>query len=219
MKPILLILSCTFSFGCIAQTGVFTDERDGQQYKTIVIAGKKWFRENLRFQTNFSFCPNFNKDSAACKDGNFYSNSELNTICPSGWHVATIPEWESYMSVFMKNNGINNGVLQYDTSKFLDKHFGISMKGAEIFKDTLLNLLPLGWVEGIRLVKNDGLTLWVVDTETNDEKYHFHIGKLGMVKHSHEHHIIDKPKKIRKFAVRCVCEITGPPQTPPQAGL
>lgn len=193
----------------MAQTGLFTDNRDGQQYKTIVIAGKNWFRENLRYQTSQSFCPNFNKDSSACKDGNYYSNGELNTICPQGWHVATIREWESYISVFMKNNGINNGVLKYDSSRYLKNNFGIHLEGGVLFKDTLLNLLPVGWVEGIKPVKNGGLTLWVVDTETKDDKYHFHISKEGMVKHSHEHHIIDKPKKIRKFTVRCVCEISG----------
>ena len=203
----------------MAQTGVFTDPRDGQRYNTIVIDGRNWFRENLRFQTAFSFCPNFNKDSATCKDGNYYSNSELDKICPPGWHVATIPEWESYLRVFMKNNGINNGRLQYDTNKYIDNHFSMFITGAEIFKDTLLNLLPVGWVEGIKLVKNDGLTLWVVDTETKDDRYHFHIGKLAVVKHSHKHHIIDRPKKIRKFSVRCVCEITRPPQTPPKEGL
>lgn len=192
----------------MAQTGLFTDERDGQQYKTIVIDGKTWFRENLRFQTTHSFCPNYNKDSSDCKDGNFYSNSELGTICPKGWHVATIPEWEKYIQILLANHGINNGVLQYDSSTKLANAYSMRIDSA-LLKDSLLNLLPTGWVEGLKLKRNGSCALWIVDSNGNDDKYHLHIGKFGFVKHSHEHHIIDKPQKIRKFPVRCVCEITG----------
>lgn len=208
MKPPLLIISLLFSCLLKAQTGVFIDDRDKQVYKTIVIGGKTWFRENLRFQTSRSFCPHFNKDSADCREGNYYSNSELSFICPKGWHVATIPEWESYLSVIFKTNNINGGIIKYDTSSRLESHFSIRIVGHSLLTDTLLGFRPVGWVEGIKLVKNNGLSLWIRDTATQDDKYHLHIGKEGLVKHTHAHHILDKPKKVRKFPVRCVCDTT-----------
>jgi uncharacterized protein (TIGR02145 family) len=207
MKPPLLIIGLLLTFFGKTQTGVFTDNRDGQQYKTIVINGKTWFRENLRFQTNQSFCPNFNKDSADCRDGNYYSNSELLSVCPKGWHVATTPEWESYISIQLKNKNINGGIFKYDTSKLLEKNFSINMTGAGLFTDTLLHLLSTGWIEGLKLKKSNNLSLWISDPQTLDEKYHLHIGKDGFVRHSHEHHIIDKPRKVRMFPVRCVCDM------------
>jgi uncharacterized protein (TIGR02145 family) len=204
----LLILFLTGSL-LNAQTGSFTDTRDGQVYRTIDIGGKRWFRENLRFQTSTSFCPQFSKDPSDCKNGNYYSNSELNTICPAGWHVATIPEWESYISLVLKEKNINGGVMRYDSSDKLAKAYSINMPGAHLLNDTLLNLYPSGWVEGWKLKNEKTLHLWVVDTRTFDDKYHLHIAEFGFVKHSHDHHIIDKPAKVRKFPVRCVCELTN----------
>ncbi len=206
MKLLLLIALLSPALFSNAQTGVFTDARDNEQYKTIVIAGNRWFRENLRFQTSKSFCPNFNKNAADCNMGNYYSNSELNFICPDGWHVATTTEWESFISILLKSNNINAGLIKYDTSSFVKNHFSISLPGTDLFRDTLLQLVPTGWIEGDKMKNNGGLTLWAVDLPSRDEKYHFHIVKDGLIKHSHEHHILDKAKKIRKFPVRCVCD-------------
>ena len=208
MKLLLLIFSLLFAFFGNTQTGVFIDDRDGQQYKTIVISGKTWFRENLRFQTNQSFCPDLYKDSAGCPDGNYYSNSELAFICPKGWHVATTPDWENYISLLLKNKNINGGVLKYDSLiNNADKNFTIQMKGADLFNDTLLQLKPIGWIENRRIKSINNLSLWITDTQTFDVKYHLHIGKDGFVRHTHEHHIIDKPRKVRMFPVRCVCDV------------
>ncbi len=207
MKRLLFSFFLFVPFTVHAQTGVFIDERDQQAYKTIVINGKNWFRENLRFQTSKSFCPNFNKDSADCKGGNYYSNSELGAICPRGWHVATIDEWDNFLNTLFKNNNIKGGVVKYDTAKIKD-NFSITLPKNALFSDTLLNLGPTGWVEGAFLKKNDALSVWAVDIKTRDDKYHFHFGNSGLVKHSHEHNILDKPKRVRKFAVRCVCELT-----------
>jgi len=202
------LLFCTFLLSSLighTQTGIFVDKRDQQVYNIIVINGKTWFRENLRFQTQKSFCPNFNKDSADCRNGNYYSNSELGSICPRGWHVATIAEWEIFLKILFRDNNIKGGVLKYDTAK-MEKNFGINIPKNAFFDDTLLHLVPTGWVEGAFLKKNDALSVWAIDTETGDDKYHFHFGNNGLTKHSHEHNILDKPKKVRKFAVRCVCE-------------
>jgi uncharacterized protein (TIGR02145 family) len=206
MRPLLFIVTLFFYSTAIAQADVFKDERDGQEYKTIVIDGKRWFRENLRFQTKKSFCPNFNKDSADCKRGNYYSNAEHGTICPPGWHVATIADWESFISKILKEKNINGGVIKYDSSVHLKNAYSLNIPTGQLLNDTVLMLRPTGWVEGLKLKNEKSLPLWLADTKTLDDKFHVHIAEFGYVKHSHDHHIIDEPKRIRKFPVRCVCD-------------
>ena len=209
MRNFFLVFSLVSVTLVNGQTGLYTDLRDGQVYKTIDVAGKRWFRENLRFQTQRSFCSQYSNDSLACRTGNYYYNSELGTICPGGWHVATIPEWESYIKMVLKEKNINGGVMKYDSSDKLKDAYSINMPEAYLLNDTLLNLYPSGWVEAGKIKNNKTLHLWVVDTKTSNDKFHLHIAGFGFVKHAHEHNIIDKPAKVRRFPVRCVCELTG----------
>jgi uncharacterized protein (TIGR02145 family) len=208
MKHSAFIICLFFTISCCSQTSKFTDSRDNQLYNTIAINGKQWFRENLRFQTTKSFFPAFSKDTAIRGLGNFYSNNELGNICPAGWHVATIADWESYIQVILKTYNINGGVLQYDSLLHKEeKNYSLNLKHSILFTDTLLRLQPTGWVEGSKIKNEKNLNLWIVDTATLDDKYHLHIGKTGYIKHTHSHNIIDKPAKVRKFAVRCVCDL------------
>lgn len=193
--------------GVTAQTGMFTDPRDGQQYQTITIGNRKWFREHLRYQTRFSYCPNFNTDKTACDSGNYYLNTELDTVCPKGWRVPTIDDWNSYIAALYTANHVE---IDTTKSKALPppRHdANVTFKHFNIFSDTLLKLAPIGWVEGKKKRLQGSLTLWVNDKENSDTKFHVHIGELGFIRHTHDHNIIDKPKRIRKFPVRCVCEL------------
>lgn len=211
MNRIFTVSTLFFCLQANAQTSVYVDPRDQQSYKTIVIGNKTWFRENLRFQSSRSFCPNFNKDSSDCMKGNFYSNTELDAICPPGWHVNTIQEWEDFIRFLIKEKALDPASYKYDSSVKVPGAYSMSIKSIDLFTDTTLNFPRTGWVEGYKLKKNQSATIWVVDTDTKDDKYHIHFGVGGFIKHSHEHNIIDKPTKIRKFPVRCVCELKKEP--------
>lgn len=196
-------------FGSItlqAQTGTFIDQRDGNIYSTITIGKNTWFREHLRLKTASSYFPNFSKDTVDLINGNYYSNSELNNLCPEGWHVATIYEFEEYLKELTTQRNIPDSAILRNTSP-RDSSVHITPGNLNPLRDTLLNLAPIGWVEGNKPHKERSLTLWIRDTRTNDEKFHVHIGALGYVIHTHVHNVIDKPKRIRKFTVRCVCEV------------
>jgi uncharacterized protein (TIGR02145 family) len=189
-----------------AQPGTFTDKRDGNIYSTITIGNKTWFREHLRLKTSLSYFPNFNKDTTELKYGNYYSNNEVHALCPEGWHVATIPEFEEYLAVLARQRNIPDSaivrnIFPKDSSAF------ISLGNMKPLRDTLMNFVPIGWVEGNKINKGRSLTMWMKDSRTNDDKFHVHIGSLGYVIHTHIHNVIDKPKRIRKFTVRCVCDV------------
>ncbi|SHK88854.1 FISUMP domain-containing protein [Fibrobacter sp. UWH4] len=108
-------------------TGILTDERDGETYKTAKIGTQVWMGENLRFvvEKGENSCQHFDNDisdSIAKKFGRHYSwiaaaqlpceydtlwafsgdNSIIKEphqgICPSGWHIPTRDEWQTLLS-------------------------------------------------------------------------------------------------------------------------
>ncbi len=200
----IFIVFINYVFG---QTETFTDSRDGTVYNIIKIEDTKWFQQNLRYETLHSHCPNFNRRKKDCKEGNFYSFIELDTICPKGWKVASLEDWESYFQLLKEHKKVENSSLKYDTLAHEDNTVVISdtTKTIKIFENkNPLQLKSLGWVEGRKRKKMGTITIWALYPE--DKKFHLHIGDASYVKHAHEHNIIDKPKRVRKFAVRCTCK-------------
>jgi uncharacterized protein (TIGR02145 family) len=83
-----IVLTANF----IIKIGSFTDTRDGQIYKTIVIDNQTWMAENLNYKTSNSWFYE-NKASNCATYGRLYNSNAAMSACPVGWRLPTNDEW------------------------------------------------------------------------------------------------------------------------------
>lgn len=88
----------------VACSDYFTDDRDGQSYDMVEIAGQLWMAENLNFKTDGSFCPE--GDERNCpKFGRLYSWEAAKVACPAGWRLPTRENFEKLMATAGEKSG------------------------------------------------------------------------------------------------------------------
>ena len=87
------------------------DSRDGQVYRTIAIGSQTWMAQNLNYDEK-GYC--YNEDDANCaKYGRLYGFD--NKICPAGWHLPTIDEWNTLFN-YVGGASVAGKVLKSTTS-------------------------------------------------------------------------------------------------------
>lgn len=166
----------------------FIDERDGQEYKTVVIGKQKWMAQNLNYNAEGSKCA-YGDDGDCSKIGRLYSwiiavNTEgcdaespcdlkypLQGVCPNGWHLPTMEEYETLVKEsYFVNGGEYAGLML----KSLD---GWECEECKKGVDALGFSVPVGPTAGgdgeYSFVLN--ATYWTASEDTYRDAYDFSI--------------------------------------------
>ncbi len=205
--PLLLMLISYHGVTCHAQS-TFIDPRDGQSYEIVKIGSFRIFNENLRYVSPDSYAATL-KYAKKCKDGNFYSITEVDSVCPVGTHLMTDQELGIVHSTVATSQGVNYKDFEISRDSKTG-YFSVDDKTGklDLFHSELIDLQPNGWVQGKRIKNRKTLSLWVLDFQ--DPRAHAHIGATGYMKHEHDHHVIDESHRVRKFQVRCTLDDNTP---------
>lgn len=187
------------------------DLRDNNSYTIVEIGDQVWMQENLRYQHASAYYQSKKKRKIR-KFGQFYTNAALQELCPDGYSIPTRTDWDA---LFFELSVIRNINTDSITSKILEKDtnteedyvtYIMEDKSAklDLFGPPLL-LNDYGWIQDRKRNKKLGTAnLWVIDDIDNNPNYHYHIFGHKVNKHSHKHHVIDTPDRIRYFNVRCI---------------
>ncbi len=89
----------------------FTDSRDSRSYKVILLRQRLWTAENHSYYSSFGTFGLNNRSMNIHELGGFYAQSVVETVCPPGWDIPTVREWQELYSVWKRN---------YNDLRFLD---------------------------------------------------------------------------------------------------
>lgn len=202
-----LLLLCA-SMAAKAQD-VFVDPRDSSAYEIFQLGEYSWFKKNLKFQTPTSWCFE-NPASEACAYGNYYYPTDLINVCPDGWRVPTWREYRKALKEIQLYRGLDS--VRYVASKvplYRDLNLdGELVVGLTLIGDsTFFDYATTGWIQGDKWQPQNETTMWIVHEISNTPQPHVHIRNNEIVMHSHAHNVLDKPKNLRRFSVRCVSDV------------
>jgi uncharacterized protein (TIGR02145 family) len=161
-----------------------TDSRDEKTYPTVMIGGKRWMAQNLNYTppVGNSWC--YDDNNANCNTyGRLYdwntamagavsssaNPSGVQGVCPAGWHLPSLAEWDELVTATGGNLGA--GMKLKSTSGWNNKNDGASGNGTN---DYGFSALPGGYRSSSGSFVHAGYEGdWWTATEYNADRAYF----------------------------------------------
>jgi uncharacterized protein (TIGR02145 family) len=147
-------------------TSYFTDNRDGEIYKTVKVGTQTWMAENLNFKSaSESWC--YNNDPNDCQIyGKLYTWKVALNACPKGWHLPSESDWKLLIS-FLGGQNVAGPKLKSKS--------GWIKFNSESTNDSQLTFLPGGyrWYEDGSFVNKGSYGSWWSSTSSDHGPYAF----------------------------------------------
>lgn len=121
-----------------ANSGTFTDNRDGQAYQWVRLKdSKKWMAQNVNYEMDGTWC--YDEASTNCeKYGRLYTWQAANNACPKGWRLPSDEEWWSMASYYGKAYNSYAGQEKIEGKDDGEVAYKVLMEGGETGFSALL---------------------------------------------------------------------------------
>ncbi len=217
-----IYISIFCSLSAFGQNDILVDKRDGQKYRITEISGLKWMLDDLNYFTEWSF--DLSKEDRGkynVPPARWYHLTEIDSVCPDGWRLPTGDEWLAYIKMQLDEQA------KYSEGTYKSDYAIWNIKDdLDLYESgNPLSLQVMGIFEGDQFFQHSGSAdYWIQDIpeisevgknsglravkKTYPNRSHVHLYPDRTNFHSHKHHLdMDDSTTMRRFLVRCVCEI------------
>ena len=164
----------------------------GTEYRTVAIGTQRWMAENLNYAI-------WDSDCFECETyGRLYTWSSAKWVCPEGWHLPTLEEWNTLFAAV--GGATSAGAVLKSASGWTSTWQGNSGGGTDAFGFTVL---PAGLWAGSHANKGKSAFFWTA-TEGED------LGKSGAFDVSFDYEQPEASSKVVVYlddhymSVRCI---------------
>ncbi len=167
--------------------GAGVSDVEGNYYATVIIGGQEWMAENLKTSkySNGVNIPNITDniqwnnltDGAYCfynndannnliygKLYNYYSVISSNNLCPNGWHIPTVSEWDELRNFLDPSAATSGGQMKSNSTLWTSPNVGATNSSG-------FSALPAGFrnnsepTSGIGVFSGIGTMAWFWTSE------------------------------------------------------
>ncbi|MCQ2124911.1 MAG: hypothetical protein MJZ25_12080 [Fibrobacter sp.] len=174
------------------------DERDGKIYKIVTIGHQVWLAENMRYWRSDIASGTY---IVSNRMGYYYSQETAKKVCPIGWHLPSLSEWQFLLNSFAAKS------VSEDGKNYVYEYMGTMLKSKDLWdppytgEDELgFNALPAGYTVYEVLFSEGSVAVFWTSTQTK----FYGMSAVVEMDSDHDYAMIDEEFDEYALSVRCI---------------